>query len=57
MFERTLPNGQICDRLWLLYYPSQGSVFCFMCKHFSKNRENSFVKNGFDQWKKFEKIS
>lgn len=57
MFERTLPNGQICDRLWLLYSPSQGSVFCFMCKLFSKNRENSFVKNGFDQWKKFEKIS
>lgn len=28
-----------------------------MCKLFSKNRENSFVKNGFDQWKKFEKIS
>ncbi|XP_029348110.1 zinc finger MYM-type protein 1-like [Acyrthosiphon pisum] len=46
MFERTLPNGQICDRLWLLYSPSQGSVFCFMCKLFSKNRENSFVKNG-----------
>jgi len=48
MFERTLPNGQVCDRLWLLYSPSQGSVFCFMCKLFSKNRENPFVENGFN---------
>lgn len=40
-----------------MYSPIQGSVYCFMCKLFTSYSDSPFVSNGFDNWKKFEKIS
>lgn len=57
MFTRSLPNGQKCNRKWLLYSPREGSVYCFVCKLYGSRRENPFVSDGFDKWKKFERIS
>lgn len=34
-FTRTFKNGEICDRSWLLYSPSQNRIFCFCCKLFA----------------------
>ncbi|XP_050064392.1 zinc finger MYM-type protein 5-like [Aphis gossypii] len=56
MFTRSLPSGQKCNRKWLLYSPSQGSVYCFVCKLYESYRENPFISGGFDKWKKSERI-
>ncbi|XP_060881736.1 zinc finger MYM-type protein 1-like [Metopolophium dirhodum] len=56
MFTRSLPNGQKCNRKWLLYSPSEGSVYCFVCKLYGSNRESPFISGGFDKWKKSERI-
>lgn len=57
MFKRTLPNGEISDRKWLMYSIKQGSIYCFMCKLFSSHFDSPFVSKGFDKWKKYDKIS
>lgn len=57
MFKRTLPNGEIGDRKWVMYSIKQGSVYCFMCKLFSSHFNSPFVSKGFDKWKKCEKLS
>lgn len=59
MFVRTLSNGEKCHRQWMLYSPSQGNIFCFMCKLFgsSRSKDNPFVCSGFDKWKKSERIT
>lgn len=41
----------------MLYSPSKGSVFCFVCKLFGSLRDNPFVNIGFDKWKKSYRIS
>jgi len=41
LFTRSLPNGQKCNRKWLLYSPSEGSVYFFVCKLYG--RENPFI--------------
>jgi len=56
MFTRSLPNGKKCNRKWLLYSPSEGSVYCFVCKLYGSNRESPFISGGFDKWKKSERI-
>lgn len=53
-FQHQLTNGETCDRKWLLYSPSLGTVFCFFCKLFSNQQENTFVTNGFSKWNKTE---
>lgn len=57
MFKRTLPNGEIGDRKWVMYSIKQGSIYCFMCKLFSSHFNSPFVSKGFDKWKKCEKLS
>jgi hypothetical protein len=57
MFKRTLPNGEIGDRKWVMYSIKQGSIYCFMCKLFSSRLNSLFVSKGFDNWKKYEKLS
>lgn len=52
LFKVRHPNGEICERKWLIYSKSTGVVFCFACKLFDKKSENAFVKNGFCDWKK-----
>lgn len=40
----------------MLYSPSKGSIFCFVCKLFGSLRDNPFVSIGFDKWKKSTRI-
>jgi hypothetical protein len=56
VFYRTLSNGEKYDRKWLLYSPSKGLIFCFVCKLFGSLRDNLFVSIGFDKWKKSNRI-
>jgi Domain of unknown function (DUF4371)/hAT family C-terminal dimerisation region len=48
-FKRELRNGQLVDREWLIYSPSQGRVYCFACRLFS-NTDISFCTAGFNDW-------
>lgn len=55
-FVRKLTNGEIVTRDWLLYSPSTGKVFCYVCKLFGYNAgcANEFCNQftgGFDDWK------
>ena len=52
-FVRKLTNGEIVTRDWLLYSPSTGKVFCYVCRLFGINNAgcaNQFT-DGFDDWK------
>ncbi|XP_075396922.1 zinc finger MYM-type protein 1-like [Tenrec ecaudatus] len=45
-------NGESYKREWLLYSPSVGSVYCFVCKLFSPKSFNSqFATDGFSDWR------
>jgi hypothetical protein len=50
MFERQLSNGKLADREWLIYSPSQGKVYCFVCKLFS-HTDSAFNTSGFNAFK------
>lgn len=46
--KRTLANGEIVDRYWVLYSPSKNSIFCFMCRLFeSMSSKDVFATTGF----------
>jgi len=49
-----MPNGEKVQRDWLIYSPSTGNAFCFMCLLFSST-ENAFTK-GFSDWKHPERV-
>ncbi|XP_065673947.1 zinc finger MYM-type protein 1-like [Hydra vulgaris] len=49
-FQKVMNNGEKCDRKWLMF--STGCVFCYVCKLFSTDYDNVFVKSGFYKWKK-----
>jgi len=49
LFERKLLNGDIVQRDYLIYSPSQGSVFCAPCKLFGGTSQ--FGTSGFNDWK------
>ena len=44
------PNGEISPRKWLLYSPTTGRLFCFVCKLFAHNSVSVLVSTGFDSW-------
>ncbi|XP_065658170.1 zinc finger MYM-type protein 5-like [Hydra vulgaris] len=46
-FQKVMNNGEKCDRKWLMFSESTGCVFCYVCKLFSSNYDNVFVKGGF----------
>ncbi|XP_057663115.1 zinc finger MYM-type protein 5-like [Diorhabda carinulata] len=52
LLQRTLKNGEIQHREWLIYSESKGSVFCALCLLFGKSGEvNAFTGEGFRDWK------
>jgi hypothetical protein len=50
MFKQQLSSGEVSDREWLNYSPSQGKVYCFVCKLFS-HTDSTFNRSGFNDWK------
>ena len=45
-----MPNGEKSERHWLLYSPSTGRIFCFVCKLFVSNSTSSLGNKGYDSW-------
>ncbi|XP_026453559.1 zinc finger MYM-type protein 1-like [Papaver somniferum] len=39
-YDRTLVNGEKCDRSWLIYSMTKNKVYCFFCKLFSNRRSD-----------------
>ena len=50
IFSTKIPNGEVSSREWLLYSPSKGSVFCFVCKLFGSSTSTVFAEQGFSDW-------
>lgn len=44
-FIKTQKNEEKVVREWLLYSPSKGSIFCFVCKLFAYSSSSSFVQD------------
>ncbi|XP_074265508.1 uncharacterized protein LOC141587944 [Silene latifolia] len=50
-YTRILPNGEKCDREWLVYSKDLDKVFCFSCKLFRKwQGRGELVSGGFNNW-------
>ncbi|XP_064411265.1 uncharacterized protein LOC135355515 [Latimeria chalumnae] len=49
-FNQVSPNGETIERPWLIYSPSTGCLFCFVCKLFSPNSTSALANRGFDSW-------
>ena len=39
-----------------MYSESEGLIFCYVCKLFSEEYDNTFVKEGFSNWKKIDTV-
>uniref|UniRef100_A0ACD6ALL4 Uncharacterized protein n=1 Tax=Avena sativa TaxID=4498 RepID=A0ACD6ALL4_AVESA len=51
LYTRNLPNGEECDRDWLVYSKELDRIFCFCCKIFGKGRGKGQLANeGFSDW-------
>ena len=50
VFKRQLQNGECVKCEWLLYSPSQGCLYCFVCRLLSK-KESPVATSGFNDWK------
>ena len=56
-FSTETHNGETVDRIWLLYSPSTGNVFCFVCKLLAWNKSHSqLANNGIDSWTHIDKL-
>lgn len=51
LFTRKLANGESVSREWMLYSPSKGCAFCFVCLLFSEKKDSPFSSCGFNDWK------
>ena len=56
VFKRELRNGECIKCEWLLYSPSQGSLYCFVCRLLSK-KDSPFATSGFNDWKYSKSIT
>ncbi|KAL4153153.1 hypothetical protein QTP88_000986 [Uroleucon formosanum] len=52
-FFYTKPNGDCCNREWLLYSPTKKMVYCYYCILFSKN---NIMCDGYDDWRNVQKF-
>ncbi|XP_021741085.1 zinc finger MYM-type protein 1-like [Chenopodium quinoa] len=51
LYTRYLPNGETCDRDWLVYFKDIDKVFCFCCKIFKKGiGKGNLVNEGYNDW-------
>ena len=50
LFTRQLANGESVERMYLVYSPSSGSLFCWVCRLYSK-KVTLFSEGGFTDWK------
>lgn len=52
IFLGTKANGETYTREWLIYSPTTGCVYCFVCKLFNSVKASiRFVNIGFCDWK------
>ena len=49
-------SSNVFKREWLLYSPSQGRLYCFVCRLLSK-KESRFATSGFNDWKHCSNVS
>ena len=56
-FEKTLLSGETKQRQWLLYSPSTGCVFCFVCRLFKPKSQAALEKDGLDAWDHINRLS
>jgi hypothetical protein len=50
-YTRILPNGEHCDRDWLVYSKELDRIFCFGCKLFTKgHRKGQLATDGYNDW-------
>ncbi|XP_071970354.1 zinc finger protein 862-like [Engystomops pustulosus] len=50
LFIRKKRNGESVNRSWLCFSPSQGKVYCYVCKLITPQKEN-LSGEGFSDWK------
>ncbi|XP_032893241.1 zinc finger MYM-type protein 5-like [Amblyraja radiata] len=52
LFYSTKVNGETYSREWLVYSPSKGRIYCFVCKLFPNiaSSATSLASEGFDNW-------
>jgi hypothetical protein len=50
-FHKTLPNGELQEREWVIYSSSSCNIYCLYCKLFSGRTKSNFVKKGFSTFK------
>ena len=50
LFKAKKANGEIYNREWLVYSPSTGNVYCFVCKLFSSS-DVALACGGFSDWR------
>ena len=56
LFQLKLHNNEIIERKWMSYSPFTGHVYCFVCRLFSSEKDQSTL-HGFYDWKHPERIT
>ena len=54
-YSRTLMNGEVVDRRWIVYSKTCDKVFCFCCRLFGTGY-NNFTKDGCNNWQNLSKL-